>query len=62
MGGIDRGLVMLPWIPVPPSVPRILLELVWVPWAIVAAVRSAADLEVTAAGSGAEPVMSGAPS
>ena len=62
MGGIDRGLVMLPWIPVPPSVPRILLELVWVPWAIVAAVRSAADLDVTAAGSGAEPVMSGAPS
>ena len=39
LGAVDRGLVMLPWIPVPPSVPRILLELVWVPWTIVATVR-----------------------
>jgi hypothetical protein len=36
LGGIDRGLWMLPWIPVPPSLLRILLEFVWVPWALVA--------------------------
>jgi len=41
LGAVDRGLVMLPWIPVPPSLPRILLELVWVPWALVALVRGA---------------------
>ena len=38
LGGIDRSILMLPWIPVPPSVPRILLELAWVPWAFGAAV------------------------
>jgi hypothetical protein len=37
LGGIDRGLVMLPYIPVPPSLPRIILEVLWVPWAIIAA-------------------------
>ena len=36
LGAVDRGLVMIPWIPVPPSLVRILLELVWVPWALVA--------------------------
>ena len=30
---------MLPWIPVPPSVVRIVLEFVWVPWALFASVR-----------------------
>jgi hypothetical protein len=30
---------MLPWIPVPPSVWRILLELFWVPGALIAAMR-----------------------
>jgi hypothetical protein len=39
-GGVDRGLAMLPWVPVPPSLVRVLLELVWVPWALVAAVAS----------------------
>ena len=37
MGGVDRGVVMVPWIPVPPSLPRILLEVVFVPWAVIAA-------------------------
>jgi hypothetical protein len=41
LGAVDRGLVMLPWIPVPPSLVRILLELVWVPWALVALLRGA---------------------
>lgn len=36
LGAIDRGLWMLPWIPVPPSLLRILLEVVWVPWALIA--------------------------
>jgi hypothetical protein len=39
LGAVDRGLVMLPWIPVAPSLPRILLELVWVPWALVTLLR-----------------------
>lgn len=36
-GGVDRSVFMLPWIPVPPSLPRILLEFVWVSWALAAA-------------------------
>jgi len=40
LGAVDRGLVMLPWIPVPPSLVRILLELVWVPWALISAIRA----------------------
>lgn len=39
LGGLDRGVLMLPWIPVPPSIVRIVLELIWVPAAIVAALR-----------------------
>ena len=39
LGAIDRGLVMLPLIPVPPSVWRITLELFWVPCAVLAAAR-----------------------
>jgi hypothetical protein len=39
LGGVDRSLLMLPWIPVPPSLVRILLEVIWVPAAVVAAVR-----------------------
>ncbi len=37
LGGIDRGLFILPWIPVAPSVVRIGLEVLWVPCAIFAA-------------------------
>lgn len=39
LGAVDRGLVMIPWIPVPPSLLRILLEVVWVPWALAACGR-----------------------
>jgi hypothetical protein len=39
LGAIDRGLYMLPWIPVPPSLWRIVLEIFWVPAAIVASIR-----------------------
>ena len=38
-GAVDRGIVMLPWVPVGPVWARILLELVWVPWALVAILR-----------------------
>jgi Right handed beta helix region len=38
-GAVDRGIVMVPWIPVAPVWARILLELVWVPWALVAVLR-----------------------
>jgi hypothetical protein len=36
LGAVDRGLVMLPFTPVGPVWPRLLLELVWVPWALLA--------------------------
>jgi hypothetical protein len=39
LGAGDRGLVMIPFIPVPPSLVRILIEFVWVPWALIAIVR-----------------------
>ena len=39
LGAIDRGLFMLPLIPVPPSVWRMALELFWVPCALLAAGR-----------------------
>jgi hypothetical protein len=42
LGGIDRGLFMLPLIPVPPSVLRVLVEVVWVPWALGAVIRARA--------------------
>src|SRR5690606_9559567 len=37
LGAVDRGLYILPWIPVPPSLWRIILEVFWVPLALVAA-------------------------
>ncbi|MFB9234883.1 right-handed parallel beta-helix repeat-containing protein [Plantactinospora siamensis] len=37
LGAVDRGLVLLPYTPVGPVWPRILLELLWVPWVAVAA-------------------------
>lgn len=39
LGAVDRGLIMIPFIPVPPSVLRLLLELVWLPWAVIVLVR-----------------------
>jgi hypothetical protein len=64
LGGVDRAVFMLPWIPVPPSLPRILLEIAWVPWALLAAARPArADTGAGAAGPGpvAEPAASDRP-
>jgi hypothetical protein len=39
LGAVDRGLTMIPLIPVPPSLVRIVLEFGWVPWAVVAVLR-----------------------
>jgi hypothetical protein len=39
LGAIDRGLTMIPFIPVPPSLLRILLELVWVGWTVLVVSR-----------------------
>lgn len=33
LGAVDRGLTMIPYLPVPASLVRILIEVVWVPWA-----------------------------
>jgi hypothetical protein len=39
LGAVDRGITMIPYLPVPPSVLRLAIELVWVPWAVVVLVR-----------------------
>lgn len=39
LGGLDRGLYLVPWVPVPPSVWRLVLEVFWVPAAILAFLR-----------------------
>lgn len=39
LGAVDRGLVMLPFTPVGPVWLRILLEMAWVPWVVVAGMR-----------------------
>jgi hypothetical protein len=39
LGAVDRGLVMLPFVAAGPVWGRILLELVWVPWALVSTLR-----------------------
>ncbi len=38
LGAIDHGLLMLPYIPVSPSLPRVLAEAVWVGWALGAVI------------------------
>ncbi len=38
-GAVDRSVLVIPYLPVPPSVVRILLEVIWVPWSLVAAIR-----------------------
>jgi hypothetical protein len=38
LGALDRGVWMLPLIPVAPGMARMTLELLWVPWAMVAAI------------------------
>jgi hypothetical protein len=40
LNGVDRWFFMLPLIPVPPTWIRILLELVWLPWALILVIRS----------------------
>jgi hypothetical protein len=35
LGAVDRGLTMIPFLPVPPSLLRILVELVWFGWTLV---------------------------
>ena len=40
LNGVDRWFWMLPWIPVPPTWIRILLEVVWLPWALILVIRS----------------------
>jgi hypothetical protein len=39
LGAVDRGLFLIPWVPVPPSVWRLVLEFFWVPAAILAFLR-----------------------
>ena len=43
LGAVDRGLVLIPYLPVPPSLVRILIELVWLPWVLVVLLRRASD-------------------
>lgn len=43
LGAIDRGLTMIPFLPVPPSLLRILVELVWFGWTLVVLSRDAAS-------------------
>jgi len=38
LGAIDHGLIMIPYIPVSPALLRVLAEVVWVPWAVGAAI------------------------
>jgi hypothetical protein len=37
LGAVDHGLIMVPYLPVSPALLRLLAELVWVPWVLVAA-------------------------
>jgi Right handed beta helix region len=39
LGAVDRGLYMLPWVPVPPSLWRLVLEVFWIPAAVIAILR-----------------------
>jgi hypothetical protein len=52
LGAVDRGIVMIPYLPVPPSLLQLLLLLAWLPWAVVALLR----------GKAAEPPATGEPS
>ncbi|WP_199853120.1 right-handed parallel beta-helix repeat-containing protein [Plantactinospora sp. BC1] len=55
LGAVDRGLVMLPGTPVGPVWPRILLELVWVPWVAVRSARSVSSTRRAPAGADRSP-------
>jgi hypothetical protein len=41
LGAVDTGLWMLPWIPVSPAWVLLVLELIWLPWALVATLHRA---------------------
>jgi hypothetical protein len=43
---VDSGLWMLPWTPISPAWVLLLLEIVWLPWALVAALRRAREQQV----------------
>ncbi|HEY8452093.1 MAG: right-handed parallel beta-helix repeat-containing protein [Micromonosporaceae bacterium] len=57
LGAVDRGLTMIPYLPVPPSVVRIAIELVWVPWAGLAVVLARRDRPEAASDGAGEPVQ-----
>jgi hypothetical protein len=59
LGGVDRGLVMIPYLPVPPSLVRILIELVWLPWVLVVLLRRAGGGRPAPA-AGPDPAATGA--
>jgi hypothetical protein len=43
LGGVDHLAYLIPWLPLPPSVIRIGLELIWLPCSLVAAPKRAVD-------------------
>src|SRR5690606_29775055 len=57
LGAVDRGLTMIPYLPVPPSLVRIAIELVWVPWAGLAVVLARRGRPEPAADEAGEPVL-----
>jgi hypothetical protein len=59
--GVDRWLWMVPWIPVPPSLLRIVLEVGWIPWALALAVRGRHPARTAPAAALAPPAASAAP-
>jgi len=60
-GAVDTGLWMLPWIPASPAWGRLLLELVWVPWVAIAALRGIRKQEEVMPTLAAEPGTQSAP-
>ncbi|MEV4415539.1 hypothetical protein [Catellatospora sp. NPDC049609] len=48
LGAIDHGLLMIPWLPVSPALLRVLMEIVWIPWALGAVVAAPRPTPATA--------------
>lgn len=59
VGAVDRGLVMIPYLPVPPSLVQLLLVLVWLPWAAVVLLRRSGREQPTPP-AGTDPAGTGA--
>ena len=38
LGAIDHGLIMIPYLSVSPALLRVLVEMIWIPWALGAAI------------------------